>query len=342
MAPEGGQGEAQDRSPLVAIVGPTASGKTQAAIELAERLRAEVVSVDSMVVYRGMDVGTAKPTSEQRARVPHHLLDVAEPGETFSVAAYQVLAADAVLDIRRRGSTPLLVGGSGLYFRAVVDGLAFPGTDSRIREALEREAAAAGPLALHHRLGLLDPGAAGRIEPRNARRTVRALEVAALTGRPFSTFSSDWNRYPHHRVRAAGVELAPQVLRARIEARVRAMMAGGLLDEVRELVDRGLGPSLTASQAIGYAEMAWYLAGRMSLEDAVRSIVRRTRSLARRQLAWFRRDPRIAWFSVGRDGAVEAVDEIERYLRTGVIRAADTMYGAGARPASGAVAPTRG
>jgi tRNA dimethylallyltransferase len=305
------------KPPLLALVGPTASGKTEAGIELAARLCAEIVSVDSMVVYRGMDVGTAKPTPEQRARVRHHLLDVAAAGEAFSVARYQALAAQALRAISERGSRPLLVGGSGLYFRAVVDGLAFPGTDPGIRGILWAEAEMAGPAMLHRRLQAFDPGAADKIEPSNVRRTVRALEVAALTGRPFSSFAADWDRYPPVGVRAAGLDVAPDVLRTRIECRVRAMVEAGLVDEVRNLLDRGLGPALTAGQAIGYAEMAWYLGGRMSLEEAVRSTVRRTRALARRQLAWFRRDPRITWFGVGQEGATKMVDVIEEYLRTG-------------------------
>jgi tRNA dimethylallyltransferase len=305
-------------APLLALVGPTASGKTEAGLELAERLSAEIVSVDSMVLYRGMDVGTAKPTREQRARVRHHLLDVAEPGERFSVARYQALAAAALRSIGARGAVPLLVGGSGLYFRAIVDGLAFPGTDPRIRRTLEVEAGAAGPRVLYRRLEGLDPAAARKIEPANTRRTVRALEVAALTGMPFSAFAAAWQRYPPDRVRAAGIELRADALRGRIERRVRRMVEGGFLDEVRTLVANGLGASLTSSQAIGYAEMAWHLGGKMSLEDAVRSTIRRTRALARRQLAWFRRDPRVTWFHAGADGAMTVVDEIEEYLRGGV------------------------
>jgi tRNA dimethylallyltransferase len=168
---------------------------------------------------------------------------------------------------------------------------------------------------LHRRLAAFDPDAARKIERRNARRTVRALEVAALTGRPFSSFASDWARYRDDRVLAAGVDLDPDALRHRIEERVRRMIEGGFVDEVRTMVERGLGPSLTAAQAIGYAELACYLAGETSLEEAVRSTVRRTRALARRQLAWFRRDPRIAWFRVGSGGAMEAVDQIEEFLR---------------------------
>lgn len=297
----------------LALVGPTASGKTEASIRLARRLGAEIVLVDSMTVYRGMDVGTAKPSPEERAGVPHHLLDVADPVEPFSVARFQVLAREALAGIRDRGRPALLVGGSGLYYRAVVDDLEFPGTDSAVRGVLQAEAAVIGPEALHRRLAGFDPRAAAGMEPSNARRAVRALEVAALTGRPFSSFARAWDRYPVDRVRAAGVTMPPDVLRARIEARVRRHIDGGLVDEVRGLLDRGF--AVTATQAIGYVEMAEHLAGRCGLEEAAERMVRRTRSLARRQLAWFRRDPRIRWFEAGPEGAAALVDEIEeRYL----------------------------
>ncbi|MDP9342958.1 MAG: tRNA (adenosine(37)-N6)-dimethylallyltransferase MiaA [Actinomycetota bacterium] len=302
---------------LLALVGPTASGKTEAGIALAERLAAEIVSVDSMLVYRRMDVGTAKPTTAQRARVPHHLLDVAEPGETFSVARFQELARAAVDDIERRGRRPLLVGGSGLYFRAVVDGLDFPGTDPEVRRELETEAVAVGARPLHDRLRSFDPAAAGKIEPANVRRTVRALEVAAVTGRPFSSYAEAWEEFPAGRVRAAGIGMDPAVLRERIEGRIRHMVAAGFVEEVRALVADGLGPSLTASQAIGYAEMVHHLAGRISLEDAVASTVKRTRALARRQMAWFRRDPRIRWFPVGPEGAKAVVDDLLEHYGDG-------------------------
>jgi tRNA dimethylallyltransferase len=297
----------------LALVGPTATGKTEASIRLARRLGAEIVLVDSMTVYRGMDVGTAKPSPEERAGVPHHLLDVADPVEPFSVARFQVLAREALAGIRDRGRPALLVGGSGLYYRAVVDDLEFPGTDSAVRGVLLTEAAVVGPEALHRRLAGFDPRAAAGMEPSNARRAVRALEVAALTGRPFSSFARAWDRYPGDRVRAAGVTMPPDVLRARIEARVRRHIDGGLVDEVRGLLDRGF--AVTATQAIGYVEMAEHLAGRCGLEEAAERMVRRTRSLARRQLAWFRRDPRVRWFEAGAEGAVALVDEIEeRYL----------------------------
>jgi tRNA dimethylallyltransferase len=297
----------------LALVGPTASGKTEASIRLARRLGAEIVLVDSMTVYRGMDVGTAKPSPEERAGVPHHLLDVADPVEPFSVVRFQALAREALAGIRDRGRPALLVGGSGLYYRAVVDDLEFPGTDPAVRGVLQAEAVAIGPEALHRRLAGFDPRAAAGMEPSNARRAVRALEVAALTGRPFSSFALAWDRYPGDRVRAAGVTMPPDVLRARIEARVRRQIDDGLVDEVRGLLDRGF--AVTATQAIGYVEVAEHLAGRCGLEEAVERMVRRTRSLARRQLAWFRRDPRIRWFEAGPEGAAALVDEIEeRYL----------------------------
>jgi tRNA dimethylallyltransferase len=299
----------------LALVGPTAAGKTEASIELAARLGAEVALVDSMTVYRGMDVGTAKPSPGERAEVPHHLLDLVDPVEPFSVARFQGLAREALAAIGARGRLALLVGGSGLYYRAVVDDLEFPGTDRAVRGALEAEAAALGPEGLHRRLAAFDPEGAAKMEPSNARRTVRALEVAALTGRPFSSFARAWDRYPGDRVRAAGVTVPPAVLRARIEARVRRQLREGLVDEVRGLLDRGFGPFLTASQAIGYLEVAEHLAGRWRLEEVGERMVRRTRALARRQLAWFRRDPRVRWFEAGPEGATALVDDIEEYYR---------------------------
>lgn len=301
--------------PLLAIVGPTASGKSEAAIAVAEALGAEIVSVDSMLVYRGMDIGTAKPSPADRARVPHHLIDVVRPSEPFSVARYRELAEAAIRGIRARGRRVLLVGGSGLYFRAIVDRLTFPGTDLRARTWLQLEARALGPERLHARLAELDPVAAARIDPPNVRRTVRALEVAAVTGRPFSAFAAEWARYEPGRVRAAGIEIPREVLAARIEARVRAMVEEGLVEEVRGLLDRGLGRWLTASQAIGYAEFARHLAGELTLEEAVASTVRRTRELARRQMVWFRRDPRIRWFRAGPEGATALVEQLVGYLR---------------------------
>jgi tRNA dimethylallyltransferase len=299
-------------APLLALVGPTASGKTEAALELAEGLGAEIVSVDSMLVYRGMDVGTAKPTSSQRARVRHHLLDVVDPSEPFSVARYQELGREALTGIRGRA---LLCGGTVLYLRAVVDDLEFPGTDPALRTALEAEAERVGAVRMYRRLVESDPAAAAKIEAANVRRTVRALEVAELTGRPFSSFAAAWGRYEPERVRSAGIAVPRAALAERIEARVTAMVSAGLLEEVRGLVRRGLGGWLTASQAIGYAEFARHVAGEMTLDEAVTGTVRRTKALARRQMAFLRRDPRIRWFDVNGAGARTRIEEIAEYLR---------------------------
>jgi tRNA dimethylallyltransferase len=300
--------------PFLALVGPTASGKTEAALRVAEALGAEILSIDSMQVYRGMDVGTAKPTAEQRVRVRHHLLDLVDPSEAFSVAAFQAAAREAADDVRRRGARPLLVGGSGLYLRAVVDRLEFPGTESDVRDDLEEEAAFVGADRMHGRLADMDPVAASKIEPANVRRTVRALEVAAITGRPFSSYASAWDDYPADRVRATGVRLTPEQLSSRAEERVREMLAAGWIEEVETLVAGGFGGWLTSTQAIGYAELARHLAGELGLEDAIRQTVTRTHRLARRQMAWFRRDPRIRWFDTGDGGAASVVDDLVAYL----------------------------
>jgi tRNA dimethylallyltransferase len=263
-----------------------------------------------MLVYRGMDVGTGKPTAEQRAAVPHHLLDLAEPSERFTVARFQELARGVLRSIAH----PLLVGGSGLYLRAVVDDLAFPPEDPVVRASLEAEADDLGAEALYHRLAEMDPVAAARIEPGNVRRIIRALEVTAISGAPFSSFAASWDRYDADRVRPAGIRLDREAQRERIAERVLAMLENGWLDEVQALMDRGFGAWLTASQAIGYAELAEHLDGRLSLDEAAERTVKRTRELARRQMAWFRRDPRIRWFDAGVGGAPEVADDIRAYL----------------------------
>ena len=279
---------------------------------LAQRLGAEIVSCDSMLVYRGMDIGTAKPTPQERSRVPHHLIDLAEPSEAFSVAAYQAAGREAMEGLEARGARPLIVGGSGLYFRALVDDLAFPGTDEATRSQLETEALG-GPARLHARLVELDPVAAARMEPGNTRRIVRALEVAAITGERFSSFATAWENYPPDSVRVAGIEVPRTALAGRIEARVRAMVEGGFEGEVRSLVGLGFGGWLTSTQAIGYAEFAAVIEGSLSLDEAIAATVKRTKALARRQMAWFRRDPRIRWFE-SEAGAAAVVDEIAEYL----------------------------
>ncbi len=271
-------------------MGSTASGKSALALAVARRLGdVELVSADSMQVYRGMDVGTAKATAAEQAEVPHHLLDVAEPEEYYSVARFQADVADVIAGVEARGRRALVVGGTGLYTQAVVDGLALPGEWPELKAALEGEA----PLDLHRRLSELDPVAASRIEPGNARRLVRALEVTLGSGRPFSSFGPGLAAYPPSpRFQLAGVWLPRPVLAERIEARYRQQMGAGFLDEVRALRGR---MSRTARQALGYKELLAHLAGDCTLEEAVAAAVSRTREFARRQRAWFRRDPRITW-----------------------------------------------
>jgi tRNA dimethylallyltransferase len=272
------------------LVGPTASGKSALALEVARRLGdVELVSADSMQVYRGMDVGTAKPTPAEQAEVPHHLLDVAEPEDDYSVARFQADVREVIADVEARGRRALVVGGTGLYVQAVVDGLALPGEWPALKEELEAQPAE----DLHRRLSELDPLAASRIEPGNTRRLVRAVEVTLGSGRPFSSFGPGLGAYPpSSRFRLAGVWLPRPILAERIEARYRQQLAAGFLDEVRALHGR---MSRTARQALGYKELLAHLAGDCTLEEAVAAAVSRTREFARRQRAWFRRDPRITW-----------------------------------------------
>lgn len=272
-------------------MGSTASGKSALALEVARRLGdVELVSADSMQVYRGMDVGTAKATPAEQAEVPHHLLDVAEPEEDYSVARFQADVADVIAGVEARGRRALVVGGTGLYVQAVVDGLALPGEWPELRAQLETQPAE----DLHRRLTELDPLAASRIEPGNARRLVRALEVTLGSGRPFSAFGPGLGAYPpSSRFRLAGVWLPRPVLAERIESRYRQQLAAGFLDEVRALRSR---MSRTARQALGYKELLAHMAGDCTLDEAVAAAVSRTREFARRQRAWFRRDPRITWF----------------------------------------------
>jgi len=298
----------------IALVGPTASGKTEASIPLAEALGAEIVSFDPSLAYRGMDVWTGKPSAEQQARIRHHLIDLTGPGEPLGVKEFQRLARTAIADIEGRSRPSLLVGASGLYFRAIVDGLEFPATDPATRRLLEAEASTVGGPSLHRRLRAFDPAAAARIEPANARRTIRALEVAAVTGRPFSGFGTAWDRYEPAAVRVAGVAIDRAVLSRRIERRV-ADRFEPLLRETEELIAAGFGAFVRSSHLIGYAEAAACLDGSLSAGEAAETIVRRDRALARRQTAWFRRDPRVRWFPAGEDGAMTVLDEVVRYLR---------------------------
>jgi tRNA dimethylallyltransferase len=281
----------------LALVGPTASGKSAVALELARTAGdVELVSLDSMQVYRGLDIGTAKPTPAERAEVVHHLVDVAEPGEAWSVQRTQVAARATIADIEARGKRAVLVGGTGLYVRAVVDDLKIPPTDPEVRAALTEATTDDDGLArAYARLTELDPAAAARMEPGNQRRIVRALEVIELTGQPFSSFGPGIGEFgpPAMSVTQFGVAFDAPVLGARIANRFAAMRAQGLLDEVRGLAGQPL--SRTAREAIGYRELLAHLAGEIALDDAFDAAVRRTRRFARRQRVWFGRDPRVHW-----------------------------------------------
>ena len=283
----------------LALVGPTASGKSALALEVARRLGGiELVSVDSMQVYRGMDIGTAKPTAAEQAEVPHHLLDLADPDENFSVARFQVAARAAIAGIEERGHRALLVGGTGLYVQAVVDELRLPGEWPDVRAELEAEAMTpAGAAGLHRRLAELDPTAAARMEPTNARRIVRALEVTVASGRPFSSYGPGLDAYPPTRFELIGVSLPRDIIKGRIATRYEAQLRRGFVDEVRALAARPKPLSRTARNALGYRELSAHVGGQCSLDEAVTEAVRRTRAFARRQRVWFRRDARITWLT---------------------------------------------
>ncbi|HET8970685.1 MAG TPA: tRNA (adenosine(37)-N6)-dimethylallyltransferase MiaA [Candidatus Nanopelagicales bacterium] len=279
--------------PVLAVVGPTAAGKSDLAVVLARRLGGEVVNADSMQLYRGMDIGTAKLTEAERGGVPHHLLDVWDVREPASVAAYQAAARAVVDRLRAAGVVPVLVGGSGLYLRAVLDDLRFPGTDPAVRARLEQELVEVGPAVLHARLAAQAPVAATAILPGNGRRIVRALEVVELTGTFTATLPALEPVYPAVRV---GLEVPRPVLDERISVRVERMYAAGLVEEVRGLAARGLREGPTASRALGYAQVLAMLDGDCSQEQAMADTVRRTRRFARRQDSWFRREP-VRWLA---------------------------------------------
>jgi len=290
---------------LLVIVGPTAVGKTALALDLARRLSGEIVSADSRQIYREMDIGTAKPTRKEQLLAPHHLLDIVAPDEPYTLAQFQADAYAAIDGILARGKLPLLVGGTGLYVRAVVEGLRIPRVppDKELRAQLARQ----DRLALFERLRELDPEAAARIDPRNVRRTIRALEVCLTTGERFSELGSASR--PTYRITQIGLTMSRPELYARIDARVDRMMEQGLVAEVETLVKRGYSWSLPSMSGLGYREIGAYLRGEVLLDEAVANIKRDTRDFVRRQYAWFRlKDERIRWFE-GTD-----VIEIERCL----------------------------
>ena len=302
------------RLPRVAVVGPTATGKSALALNLAERVqaigpaaRAEIINADASLLYRGMDIGTAKPTPVERAHVLHHQVDVLSVRDRASVAAFQRSARGDIDAVESRGHLPIIVGGSGLYVRALTDDLDFPGTDPAVRARLSERAEREGAPVLHAELSRVDPVAAERIEASNTRRIVRALEVVEITGRPFSA------SLPRYEDIAPTVHLALRCQRAlldlRISARARAMFEGGLVEEAEALVAEGLREGETASRAIGYAQALAVIDGRLSVDEAVASTALATRQLASRQIKWFRRDPRVHWIDVDLDENGRCTDQ---------------------------------
>ncbi len=292
----------------LAIVGPTASGKSGLALQMAsENDELEIVSVDSMQVYRGMDIGTAKPSIEEQERVKHHLIDLVEATCDFTVQEFQVAAREALIDIESRGKTALLVGGTGLYLQAITDDLAFPGSFPDIRADLENTGETN---ELFAELSDFDPEAAQKMEPNNRRRIVRALEVIRGTGKRFSSFGPGVTTFGPTNIRMLGIWLPREQVAHNIEERYTAQMQDGFLDEVR-LLDKQP-PSRTARQALGYRELLAHLAGKLTLDEALTEAIRRTKSFARRQRVWFRRDPRITW--LGTHDANDLVNTMTRYL----------------------------
>ena len=295
---------------LLCLLGPTAVGKTEIAIQLARRLDAEIVSVDSRQIYRQMDIGTAKPTPEEQKAARHHLIDCVDISQPFSVADYQSLADAAIADIQNRDKRVLLVGGAGLYFRAVVDGLfEGPGADPSLRERLEAEATQHGVNVLHDRLRACDPVSAERIHPNNVVRVIRALEVYELTGTPMSELQQQWHpekqRYPFI---AFCLTMPRAMLYQRIEQRVDVMLANGLIAEVESLLAAGYTRDTVALRSFGYKELIAYLDGKSTYLEAVEQLKQNTRRFAKRQLTWFRKDTRIEWIDRS------AIPDIVAYL----------------------------
>jgi tRNA dimethylallyltransferase len=296
----------------VLIVGPTAVGKTELAIQLAERLNGEIVSADSRLFYRGMDMGTAKPTREEQSRVPHHLIDIADPAEILSLAVFQQKARESIADIHTRNKIPFLVGGTGQYIRAVTEGWNPPEVkpDERLRGELERMKEERGVYWLYEKLRILDPAAAEKIDPRNYRRTIRALEVIMTTGKPFSEQRGQAES-PYHLI-SVGLNRPRAELYERVDQRIEAMFASGFLEEVKRLLEKGYSPSLPTMSAIGYREGIRVIQGEITKDQAKAEMRRVTRVFVRRQANWFKEsDPNIKWFRVEES----IVDRIESYLR---------------------------
>ncbi len=306
------------KTKIVAIVGPTAAGKSKIGLLLALKIGAEIISADSMQVYREMDIGTAKPTSKERKKVSHHLIDLISPDKNFSVSEYQRLAREAVEKISQRGKIPLLVGGSGLYVRAVLDDLDFPSgaLNSSLRKIIERRAEKEGKEVLFEELKRIDPEAAQNIHPQNVRRVIRALEVIQLTGKKFSDYQKRWKlRIPFYPAKVFGISLPRDILYQKINERVEKMIENGFLEEVRYL-KRKYQLALTARQALGYRELFNFLEDKCTLSEAIEEIKKKTRNFAKRQLSWFKNDKRVIWLDAYEKSKEELVEEIIKKLKS--------------------------
>jgi len=293
-----------DNPPLLALVGTTASGKSTVAMELAKNVRdVEIISVDSMQIYRGMDIGTAKPTKEELELVPHHMIDLIDPDKEYGVSEYQKEAQEVLTDIKKRNSIPILVGGTGLYLRTIIDGLTIPGQYPETRKEIETELETK---KLYEELSQLDPVAASRIEENNRRRILRALEVTVGSGKKFSSYGPGLAKYPKTEFRIFGLKWDRDKIDQRIIARYEWQMSNGFLDEVKQLFNSSIEISRTASQALGYSQFFEYLRGELSFEEAFEKAIADTKKFARKQERWFRRDPRIFWIEIKED-PLEAV-----------------------------------
>jgi tRNA dimethylallyltransferase len=313
------------RPPLLVIVGPTGVGKTAVAVRLGSALHLEAVNADSRQVYRGMDIGTGKPTAEERAVLPHHLIDVADPDERYHVARFRAEALEAMAGITARGRLPVLVGGTGLYVRALLKGLKpAPPADPVLRQELERQADAQGGAALHERLAALDPEAAGRLHPNDRVRIVRAIEICLRARKPDpeAAAAADWRQsVPAWHLLMVGLRQKTNVLGARLAERARQMLTRGMLEEVRRLLEKGYDESLPAMNGIGYRQLSAVLAGRLTEEEALGLMIRDTVRYAKRQMTWFARDREIRWIDVesagGVEGAADAV--LKQVMREGMV-----------------------
>ncbi len=306
------------QTPLVVICGPTATGKSDAAVIVAERLNGEIVSADSMLVYRGMDIGTAKPSPSEMRGIPHYLIDIVEPDQEYSAALFQEQARTIIEDIMKRKKLPILVGGTGLYIGAVIDDYDFSGAcgSDQFRKDLLKEAEEHGTSKLHERLREIDPKAAAKLHPNDARRIIRALEVYKFTGAPISSFQKiDRTRSSKYNLLMFGLILEREKLYKKIEQRIDSMIEAGLVDEVQRLLNRGFSPALSSMRGLGYKEIVEYLEGNLSLDQAVDILKRNTRRFAKRQMTWFRRDNRIKWLNpdlVDVSGVI--ISEINRFI----------------------------